>query len=92
VQTKAVEDYLKAIYEVQEREGRVATSALAERLQISAASATGMIKKLAEMGLVSHEPYQGVRLTAPGRKIALEVIRHHRLVETVPPPVSWTLA
>ncbi|NUP89069.1 MAG: metal-dependent transcriptional regulator [Candidatus Sumerlaeia bacterium] len=82
MQTKAVEDYLKAIYEVQEREGRVATSALAERLQISAASATGMIKKLAEMGLVSHEPYQGVRLTEPGRKIALEVIRHHRLVET----------
>jgi DtxR family Mn-dependent transcriptional regulator len=79
--TKAVEDYLKAIYEIQAKHAKVATNAIAERLDLSPASVTGMIKKLAKLNLVTHEPYQGVRLTEPGQKIALEVIRHHRLVE-----------
>lgn len=79
--TEAVEDYLKAAYEIQQEQGRVATTVLAERLAVAPASVTGMIKKLAEMQLVTHERYQGVLLTEAGRKIALEVIRHHRLVE-----------
>ncbi|MEM1043281.1 MAG: metal-dependent transcriptional regulator [Bacteroidota bacterium] len=78
--TQAVEDYLKAIYDLG-RGAAVATSALAERLGVTAASVTGMVKKLAEMNLVTHEPYRGVRLSEAGRKIALEVIRHHRLIE-----------
>ncbi len=79
--TQAVEDYLKTIYEIERERDKVATTVLAERLGVAPASATGMIKKLAAMHLVSYEPYQGVRLTESGRKIALEVIRHHRLVE-----------
>jgi DtxR family Mn-dependent transcriptional regulator len=81
MRTEAVEDYLKAIYEVERDQGRAATTILAERLGVTPASATGMIKKLADLGLVVHEPYQGVMLTEAGRKIALEVIRHHRLIE-----------
>ncbi len=79
--TQAVEDYLKAVYEIQREQGEVTTTALAERLDVSPASVTGMIKKLADMKLLTHEPYQGVTLTRAGLKIALEVIRHHRLVE-----------
>lgn len=79
--TQAVEDYLKAVYEIQRERGKVNTTALAERLDVAPASVTGMIKKMAEMKLVTHEPYQGVALTKAGIKIALEVIRHHRLVE-----------
>jgi DtxR family Mn-dependent transcriptional regulator len=79
--TQAVEDYLKTIYEIEREQGKVATTVLAEQLGVAPASATGMIKKLAEMGLVAHEPYQGVLLTQTGRKIALEIIRHHRLIE-----------
>ncbi len=79
--TQAVEDYLKAIFDLQ-REGAVTTSALAERLRVTAASVTGMAKKLAGMHLVTHEPYRGVALTDAGERIALEVIRHHRLIET----------
>src|SRR3954453_22927353 len=80
--TSAVEDYAKAIYALETRRGAaVSTTALAERLGVSAASASGMVKKLAEMGLVAHEPYRGVRLTAHGNKVALEVLRHHRLLE-----------
>ena len=81
MQTAAVEDYLKIIFEIQREKGNVATTILADRLNVAPASATGMIKKLAEMRLVAYEPYQGVTLTEAGRKIALEVIRHHRLVE-----------
>jgi len=82
MKTQAVEDYLKAIYLLQRRQGEaVSTTALAERLGISPASVTGMLKKLAGMKLVQYEPYQGVRLTKAGRRIALEVIRHHRLIE-----------
>ncbi len=79
--TQAVEDYLKTIYDLGRDESAVATSALADRLGVTAASVTGMVKKLAEMKLVTHEPYRGVALTGAGRNIALEVIRHHRLIE-----------
>ena len=75
-----VEDYLKAIYELGERE--VKTQALAGALAVSPASVTGMIKKLSGLNLIQYERYQGVSLTEAGRKIALETLRHHRLIET----------
>lgn len=81
MQTRAVEDYLKTIYEVQNEQGKVATSTLAERLGVAPASVTGMVKRLAEMNLVTYTPYQGVALTETGKQIALEVLRHHRLME-----------
>jgi len=81
MRTEAVEDYLKTIYLVETELGAVTTVELAARMKISAPSVTGMLKKLAELKLVKHEPYHGVMLTAAGRKIALEVIRHHRLLE-----------
>lgn len=79
----AVEDYLKAIYELQEDTGKVSTNALAEKLGVKSGSVTGMIQKLAEDSpcLVNYEKHRGVSLTPAGRKIALEVIRHHRLIE-----------
>jgi DtxR family Mn-dependent transcriptional regulator len=77
----AVGDYLKAIYKLQEGDEPVTTLALANRLGVSAASATGMVKKLATQALVEHTPYHGVRLTAQGEADALELIRHHRLLE-----------
>src|SRR5436190_8263780 len=80
--TSAVEDYAKAIYALETREdAAVSTNALAERLGVTPASASSMVKKLAALGLVRHEPYRGVRLTPQGLKVALEVIRHHRLLE-----------
>src|SRR3954453_2777376 len=80
--TSAVEDYAKAIYALEIRcDGAVSTNAIAERLSVSAASASGMVKKLGELGLVDHVPYRGVSLTPEGLKVALEVIRHHRLLE-----------
>src|SRR4051812_22438427 len=80
--TSAVEDYAKAIYALETREdAAVSTDALAERLGVTPASASSMVKKLAGLGLVRHEPYRGVRLTPQGLKVALEVIRHHRLLE-----------
>jgi DtxR family Mn-dependent transcriptional regulator len=82
VQTQAVEDYLKAIYELQAGQKQVSTTALSERLAVAPASVTGMVKKLAALKLVDHQPYQGVTLTPAGEKIALEVVRHHRLVES----------
>lgn len=81
MQTQAVEDYLKAIFEIQQTEEKVATTTLANHMKVTAASVTGMLKKLADLKLVTYQPYQGVELTAAGEKIALEVIRHHRLVE-----------
>jgi len=81
MRTEAVEDYLKTIYLVETEQEAVTTVELAARMEISAPSVTGMLKKLAELKLVKHEPYHGVVLTAAGRKIALEVIRHHRLLE-----------
>src|SRR3954447_8163748 len=80
--TSAIEDYAKAIYALETREhSAVSTTALAGRLGVTAASASSMVKKLAEMELVTHEPYRGVRLTPKGVKVALEVLRHHRLLE-----------
>ena len=82
--SSAVEDYAKAIYALQgegaERTA-VSTTALAERLGVTPASASAMMRKLGELGLVDHVPYKGVRLTANGAKVALEVLRHHRLLE-----------
>ena len=82
MRTQAIEDYLKAIYELHEESGAATTSALARRLGVAPASATTMVKKLAGLRLVAHEPYRGVVLRSAGEKIALEVIRHHRLVES----------
>ena len=81
MRTQAVEDYLKVIYDLGRTGGAVTTSAIAARLMVAAGTVTGMIKKLASLNLVEHEHYRGVILTEAGRKIALEVIRHHRLVE-----------
>jgi DtxR family Mn-dependent transcriptional regulator len=80
--TSAIEDYAKAIYALESRHGdAVSTNALAERLGVTAASASGMVKRLGELGLVEHRPYRGVSLTPEGRRVALEVMRHHRLLE-----------
>ncbi|KAA0273316.1 MAG: metal-dependent transcriptional regulator [Acidobacteria bacterium] len=78
-----MEDYAKAIHALAGREpGPVGTSALAERLGVSPGTVTSMCKRMAELGLVVYEPYQGVELTAAGERVALEVIRHHRLLES----------
>ena len=79
--TEAVQDYLKAIYALESQGERVTTSALASRMRVSAPSATAMTKRLAELGLVERAPYRGVALTDGGRLSALEVLRHHRLLE-----------
>lgn len=79
--SSASEDYLKAIYELQLAGGVATTMALAGALGVSAASATNMVKKLAALKLARHAPYHGVELTPAGAKIALEVVRHHRLIE-----------
>lgn len=77
----AAQDYLKAIYALEAEGERATTSALAERMSVSAPSATAMAKRLAELRLVERTPYRGVALTEAGRACALEVIRHHRLLE-----------
>jgi DtxR family transcriptional regulator, Mn-dependent transcriptional regulator len=79
--TAAVEDYVKAVYMLELREGTASTTALAARLEVTPAAVSGMLRKLTTLGLVEHEPYHGVRLTDRGRLVALEVIRHHRLLE-----------
>jgi DtxR family Mn-dependent transcriptional regulator len=81
--SSAIEDYAKSIYSLQQRAGGapVSTNALAERCGVTPASASAMLKKLAERGLVIHEPYHGVRLTPAGERLALEMLRHHRLLE-----------
>jgi DtxR family Mn-dependent transcriptional regulator len=82
LRSPAIEDYAKAIYALELRGGQaVSTTALAERLGVTAASASGMVKRMCELGLVAHEPYQGISLSEAGRRVALEVIRHHRLLE-----------
>jgi DtxR family Mn-dependent transcriptional regulator len=82
VRSAAIEDYSKAIYTLESRADEpVSTNALAERLELTTGSVSGMLKKLDELGLISHVPYRGVRLTPEGRKLALEMIRHHRLLE-----------
>jgi DtxR family transcriptional regulator, Mn-dependent transcriptional regulator len=81
--TPAVEDYAKAIFALESRsEEPVSTNALAERLGITPGSVSAMLKRLGELGVITHEPYRGVRLTPDGRRVALEVIRHHRLLES----------
>lgn len=79
--SESMQNYLKAIYAVLEDGQRATTNALADRLGVAAASVTGMLKRLDEMNLIVYEPYQGASLTISGQKIALEVIRHHRLIE-----------
>jgi DtxR family transcriptional regulator, Mn-dependent transcriptional regulator len=79
--TDAIQDYVKEIYKLQSSGGRATTTALAERLRVSPPSATAMVKKLASLGLVEHRRYHGATLTPRGEKVALEVIRHHRLLE-----------
>lgn len=76
----SAEDYLKHLYMLGQ-EGKVNTQALAGALGVAPASVTGMLRKLSEQGLVSHAPYQGARLTGEGERVALEVLRHHRLLE-----------
>jgi DtxR family transcriptional regulator, Mn-dependent transcriptional regulator len=77
----AIQDYLKALYHLQTGEGRVSVTALAREQKVSPASASAMVKKLAALELVEHAPYRGVHLTPAGEKVAVEVIRHHRLLE-----------
>jgi DtxR family transcriptional regulator, Mn-dependent transcriptional regulator len=79
--TPAVEDYLKAIYQLSDRGAPVGTSAIADRLGIAPGSVTGMLKRLGQQGLVEHERYQGARLTEPGRAEAIRTIRRHRVLE-----------
>ncbi len=79
--SQAMEDYLKSIFRLQERHQRVTTQALAERLSVAPASVTSMVKRLAERGLLTHERYYGVELTDSGKRVAQEMIRHHRLLE-----------
>src|SRR5919204_3476451 len=79
---EGAENYAKALYELQGKSTRaVGTKAVAERLGVTPASASGMLKRLADEGVVEYEPYHGARLTPRGERIALEVIRHHRLLE-----------
>jgi DtxR family Mn-dependent transcriptional regulator len=82
LRSHAVEDYAKAIYTLETRaQGPVSTNAVADRLGVTAGSVSAMMRKLADLGLVTHQRYHGVRLTPAGRRVALEVIRHHRLLE-----------
>jgi DtxR family Mn-dependent transcriptional regulator len=79
---ESIENYAKAIYALEQRgDGAVTTNALAARLGVTAASASSMVKKLSALKLVTHAPYKGVKLTEQGRRVALEVLRHHRLLE-----------
>jgi DtxR family Mn-dependent transcriptional regulator len=83
VLTAPVEDYLKAVYELERLGGgAVATNALAERLSVAPASVTGMVRRLAEQGLLAYERYRGVRLTEAGRRAALRTLRRHRIIES----------
>jgi DtxR family Mn-dependent transcriptional regulator len=80
--TEAIEDYAKAIYAIsRERDGLVLNGEVAQRLGVTPATATSMLKRLSGLGLVEYLPYKGVTLSAAGEKVALEVIRHHRLIE-----------
>lgn len=77
----AMEDYLKAIYKLREEYNQVSTSTLADYLKVAPASVTNMCKKLADLNLLEYEPYRGVKFSPAGEKLALEVVRHHRLIE-----------
>jgi DtxR family transcriptional regulator, Mn-dependent transcriptional regulator len=80
--TEPVEDYLKAIYELESRFGAAATSDLANALDVAPASVTGMVRRLATQGYLDHVPYRGVQLTPRGRQAALRTIRRHRILES----------
>jgi DtxR family Mn-dependent transcriptional regulator len=77
----AIQDYLKEIYKIQASGEKPTTTAIAKRMGVAPSSATSMLKKLAALGLAEHAPYRGIKLSDAGTKIALEVIRHHRLLE-----------
>jgi len=79
--TAPVEDYLKAVYELERTGTAAATNALAERLGVAPASVSGMVRRLADQGFVAHERYRGVRLTDAGRRAALRTLRRHRVIE-----------
>ena len=79
--TGPVEDYLKAIYEIERGGGSASTTSIAERLAVAPASVSGMVRRLADQGLLTHERYHGVRLTAAGRLGALRTLRRHRVIE-----------
>ena len=80
--TAPVEDYLKAIYELETRQGNAATSDVADALEVAPASVTGMVRRLAAQGFLDHVPYRGVQLTDTGRRAALKTIRRHRVLES----------
>lgn len=80
--TAAIQDYLKTIYSISLADEQVSTTSIAHRLGVTPASATAMIKRLAGRGYLKHRRYRGVELTASGRRVALEVVRHHRLLES----------
>ena len=79
--SESIQDYLKSVYKLQDAEGRVTIGALARDQGVSPASASAMVKKLAALDLLTHERYRGAHLTPAGERVALEVIRHHRLLE-----------
>ena len=79
--SKYLENYIKTIWILQKEHGLVSTNLIAEAMEVSAASVTSMLKKLNGMKLVDYAPYQGATLTGRGEKVALEVLRHHRLLE-----------
>ena len=79
--SESIQDYLKSVYKLQAEHGRVTIGALAKDQSVSPASASAMVKKLAALDLLEHEPYRGAQLTESGERVALEVIRHHRLLE-----------
>ncbi len=79
--SQAHQDYLKTIYMLLSRGQEASNSAIAQALGVAPASATNMVKRLAEAGLIEHVPYRGVQLTPAGQQVALEMVRHHRLVE-----------
>lgn len=81
--SEAIEDYAKAIYALSSRaDGPIGTSSLAERLGVSPGTVTAMLKRMDSLGLLRYEPYRGVELTEAGERMALEVIRHHRIIES----------
>ena len=79
--TDAMQDYLKEIHKLRMEGRRATTSAIAERIGVRPPSVTAMLKRLSALGLAEHQPYRGVELTPAGERVALEVIRHHRLLE-----------
>ena len=79
--TASVEDYLKAIYEIERGAGAAGTNEIAQRLRCAPASVSGMVRRLSEAGLIDHEPYRGARLTDAGRRAALRTLRRHRVIE-----------